>query len=92
MRSTSRPGGPAGRGVGQRLTLTLVIQFVTCWLPFRAYAPIATTAWASVHHITFTMISGWLVRGSTTSGRRRWCSPALHLGNRALRAYRSPSK
>ena len=80
------PGGARWAYVwGSALTLSLVVQTVTGWLLMSAYSPSATNAWASVHHITYTMRAGWLIRGvhhfgaqamvilcwRCTSGRRR---------------------
>ncbi|MCK6591694.1 MAG: cytochrome b6, partial [Polyangiaceae bacterium] len=48
---------------GSALTLSLVVQAVTGWLLMGAYAPSATTAWASVAHISYSMSMGWLIRG-----------------------------
>jgi ubiquinol-cytochrome c reductase cytochrome b subunit len=48
---------------GSALVTLLTVQAVTGWLLMSAYAPSATTAWASVHHISFKMSGGWLVRG-----------------------------
>ena len=87
------PGGARWAYVwGSALTLTLLIQAVTGWLLMSAYAPSATTAWASVHHITFNMTSGWLVRGVHHFGAQAMVVLlALHLGQTAIYgAYRRP--
>src|SRR6185369_14335008 len=57
------PGGARWAYVwGSALTLSLVVQAVTGIALMSAYAPSATTAWASVAHISFTLSWGWLVR------------------------------
>jgi ubiquinol-cytochrome c reductase cytochrome b subunit len=48
---------------GSALTLTFVIQAVTGVLLMTVYSPSASTAWASVHYVTFKLGGGWLVRG-----------------------------
>lgn len=77
---------------GSALTLSLIVQAVTGWLLMSAYAPSATTAWASVHHITFTMSGGWLIRGLHHFGAQAMVILlALHLGQTALYgAYKKP--
>jgi len=87
------PGGARWAYVwGSALTLSLVVQAVTGWLLMSAYAPSATTAWASVHHITFTMKAGWIVRGVHHFGSQAMVILlGLHLGQTALYgAYRRP--
>ncbi len=87
------PGGARWAYVwGSALTLSLVVQAVTGWLLMSAYAPSATTAWASVHHITFTMRAGWLVRGVHHFGAQAMVVLlALHLGQTAIHgAYKRP--
>jgi ubiquinol-cytochrome c reductase cytochrome b subunit len=48
---------------GSALTLTFVIQAVTGVLLMTVYSPSASTAWASVHYVTYVLSGGWLVRG-----------------------------
>ena len=87
------PGGARWAYVwGSALTITLVLQAVTGWLLMSAYAPSATTAWASVHYISFTMKSGWIVRGLHHFGAQAMVILlGLHLGQTALYgAYRKP--
>lgn len=48
---------------GSALTVSLLTQVITGWLLMSAYAPSATTAWASVAHISYTLSAGWLLRG-----------------------------
>lgn len=77
---------------GSALVLTFVIQAVTGYLLMGAYAPSATTAWASVAHITFTMRAGWVVRGLHHFGAQAMVILlVLHLGQTALYgAYKRP--
>jgi ubiquinol-cytochrome c reductase cytochrome b subunit len=77
---------------GSALTLSLVVQAVTGWLLMSAYAPSATTAWASVAHISYTMSAGWIVRGLHHFGAQAMVILlALHLGQTALYgAYKKP--
>jgi ubiquinol-cytochrome c reductase cytochrome b subunit len=87
------PGGARWAYVwGSALTLSLVVQTVTGWLLMSAYSPSATNAWASVHHITYTMRAGWLIRGVHHFGAQAMVVLlALHLGQTALYgAYRKP--
>jgi ubiquinol-cytochrome c reductase cytochrome b subunit len=48
---------------GSALTITFMIQAVTGILLMTGYAPSSTTAWASVHYISFVATGGWLIRG-----------------------------
>lgn len=48
---------------GSALTLTFVVQAVTGVLLMTAYSPSASSAWASVHYISYKLAGGWLVRG-----------------------------
>jgi ubiquinol-cytochrome c reductase cytochrome b subunit len=77
---------------GSALTLSLAVQAVTGWLLMSAYAPSATTAWASVAHISVTMRMGWLVRGLHHFGAQAMVVLlAAHLIQTALTgAYRRP--
>lgn len=87
------PGGARWAYVwGSALTLSLVVQVVTGWLLMSAYAPSATTAWASVAHITYKMNGGWLIRGLHHFGAQAMVILLfLHLGQTALYgAYRKP--
>jgi ubiquinol-cytochrome c reductase cytochrome b subunit len=87
------PGGARWAYVwGSALTLTLVVQAVTGWLLMSAYAPSATTAWASVAHITYAMKGGWLIRGLHHFGAQAMVILLfLHLGQTAIYgAYRKP--
>jgi ubiquinol-cytochrome c reductase cytochrome b subunit len=87
------PGGARwGYVWGSALTLSLGIQAVTGWLLMSAYAPSATTAWASVAHLTFAMRLGWLVRGLHHFGAQAMVVLLVaHLAQTALLgAYRKP--
>src|SRR4051794_35877122 len=58
------PGGARWAYVfGSALTLVFVVQAITGLLLMTTYAPSATTAWASVHYVTYSLSAGWLVRG-----------------------------
>jgi ubiquinol-cytochrome c reductase cytochrome b subunit len=58
------PGGARWAYVfGSALTIVFGVQLVTGILLMTAYAPSATTAWASVHYVTYSLSGGWLVRG-----------------------------
>jgi ubiquinol-cytochrome c reductase cytochrome b subunit len=58
------PGGARWAYVfGSALALVFAVQVVTGILLMTTYAPSATTAWASVHYITYKLSAGWLVRG-----------------------------
>lgn len=48
---------------GSALAITFVIQAVTGVLLMTGYAPSSTTAWSSVHYISFVASGGWLIRG-----------------------------
>jgi ubiquinol-cytochrome c reductase cytochrome b subunit len=77
---------------GSALVLTFVIQAVTGYLLMGAYAPSATTAWASVAHITFTMRAGWVIRGLHHFGAQAMVILLVgHLAQTALfGAYKRP--
>lgn len=77
---------------GSALTLSLAMQAITGSLLMSAYAPSATTAWASVAHISFTMRMGWLIRGVHHFGAQAMVVLlAAHLTQTALYgAYRKP--
>lgn len=58
------PGGARFSYVfGSALLVSILVQVATGLLLMTAYAPSATTAWASVHHIQHVLPLGWLVRG-----------------------------
>jgi ubiquinol-cytochrome c reductase cytochrome b subunit len=87
------PGGARWAYVwGSALTLSLAAQAITGWLLMSAYAPSATTAWASVAHVEFTMRAGWLVRGVHHFGAQAMVVLlAAHLAQTAIfGAYRRP--
>src|SRR5262249_38504155 len=48
---------------GSALTISLLTQAITGWLLMGSYAPSATTAWASVAHISYSLSAGWIIRG-----------------------------
>jgi ubiquinol-cytochrome c reductase cytochrome b subunit len=87
------PGGARWAYVwGSALTLSLAAQAITGWLLMSAYAPSASTAWASVAHVHFTMRAGWLVRGIHHFGAQAMVVLlAAHLVQTAIYgAYRRP--
>jgi ubiquinol-cytochrome c reductase cytochrome b subunit len=87
------PGGARWAYVwGSALTLSLGVQVVTGWLLMSAYAPSATTAWASVAHIQHTLTAGWIVRGLHHFGAQAMVVLlGAHLMQTALYgAYRKP--
>lgn len=77
---------------GSALTLSLVVQAVTGVLLMGAYAPSATTAWASVAHISYSMSMGWVVRGLHHFGAQAMVILLfLHLAQTAIYgAYKKP--
>ncbi len=48
---------------GAVLTTAFAVEAVTGALLAATYSPGTLTAWSSVHHISFAMAGGWLVRG-----------------------------
>jgi ubiquinol-cytochrome c reductase cytochrome b subunit len=87
------PGGARWAYVfGSVLVLLLLVQAVTGVLLMTAYAPSATTAWASVMYISTTMSAGWLVRGlHHYAAQAMVVVLALHLVQTAwFGAYRRP--
>jgi ubiquinol-cytochrome c reductase cytochrome b subunit len=87
------PGGARWAYVwGSALTLSLIVQAVTGALLMSAYAPSATTAWASVAYISFSMSAGWLIRGLHHFGAQAMVILlALHLAQTAIYgAYKKP--
>ncbi len=77
---------------GSALTLSLVVQAVTGVALMSAYAPSATTAWASVAYISYSLSWGWLVRGLHHFGAQAMVILlAAHLVQTAIYgAYRRP--
>ncbi len=87
------PGGARWAYVwGSALTLSLAAQAITGFLLMTAYAPSASTAWASVAHVQITMRAGWLVRGIHHFGAQAMVVLlAAHLVQTAIYgAYRRP--
>ncbi len=87
------PGGARWAYVwGSALTISLLTQALTGWLLMSAYAPSATTAWASVAHIQTTLSAGWIIRGLHHFGAQAMVLLlAAHLVQTALYgAYRRP--
>lgn len=77
---------------GSALALSFLTQAITGWLLMTAYSPSATTAWASVAHVSYTMSSGWLIRGLHHYGAQATIVLlALHLTQTVLfGAYKKP--
>ncbi len=77
---------------GSVLTASILVQIVTGWLLMSAYAPSASTAWASVHYISHKMTMGWFIRGLHHFGSGATVVLlALHLAQTALfGAYKKP--
>jgi ubiquinol-cytochrome c reductase cytochrome b subunit len=87
------PGGASWAYVwGSALSLSLVVQAITGWLLMSAYAPSATTAWASVAYISHGISGGWVIRGLHHFGAQAMIVLlAAHLMQTALLgAYRRP--
>ncbi len=58
------PGGARWAYVfGSALTIVFAIQLVTGLLLMTVYAPSASTAWASVHFVSYRLTAGWIIRG-----------------------------
>lgn len=87
------PGGARwSYAFGAALGLSLLVQAVTGVFLMTAYAPGATTAWASVAHIDANMRLGWVLRGVHQFGAQvSIVLVATHLALVLLRAgYRRP--
>ncbi|HEY1067994.1 MAG TPA: cytochrome b N-terminal domain-containing protein [Pirellulales bacterium] len=58
------PGGAKWRyAFGTVLLFAFCVQVVTGLFLMTAYSPSVESAWASVHHISYTLNGGWLLRG-----------------------------
>jgi ubiquinol-cytochrome c reductase cytochrome b subunit len=77
---------------GSVLTMIFVIQAVTGLLLMTTYAPSASTAWASVHYISYHLTAGWIIRGLHHFGSQAMVIlVVLHLAQVALfGAYKKP--
>jgi ubiquinol-cytochrome c reductase cytochrome b subunit len=77
---------------GSVLTGCIALQALTGWTLMAFYAPSATTAWASVEHISYAVSGGWFVRGLHHFGAQAMVVVvALHLGQVAIYgAYKAP--
>ena len=75
------PGGARWAYIfGSVLVGCIALQAITGWTLMAYYAPSATTAWASVEHITYGVSGGWLVRGMHHFGAQAMVVVlALHL-------------
>ena len=61
--SNTRSKSPSRAARGSVLVGCIALQAITGWTLMAYYAPSATTAWASVEHISYGVSGGWLVRG-----------------------------
>ena len=87
------PGGARWAYVlGSVLIGCITLQAITGWALMAYYAPSATTAWASVEHITYGVSGGWLVRGMHHFGAQAMVvCLVLHLAQVAIfGAYKAP--
>jgi ubiquinol-cytochrome c reductase cytochrome b subunit len=87
------PGGARWAYIfGSVLIGCITLQAVTGWALMAYYAPSATTAWASVEHVTYGVSGGWLVRGMHHFGAQAMVvCLALHLAQVAIYgAYKAP--
>ena len=56
-------GARWAHAIGSALAVLFGLELVTGLLLMTSYAPSATTAWASVHYITYRLSAGWFIRG-----------------------------
>jgi ubiquinol-cytochrome c reductase cytochrome b subunit len=87
------PGGARWAYIfGSVLVGCIALQAITGWAMMAYYAPSATTAWASVEHLTYAVSGGWLVRGLHHFGAQAMVVVlALHLIQVAIfGAYKAP--
>src|SRR5882762_8164320 len=87
------PGGARWAYIwGSVLVGCITLQAITGWAMMAYYAPSATTAWASVEHLTYGVSGGWLVRGLHHFGAQAMVVVlALHLLQVAVfGAYKAP--
>jgi len=87
------PGGARWAYIfGSVLVGCITLQAITGWAMMAYYAPAATTAWASVEHLTYGVSGGWLVRGLHHFGAQAMVVVlALHLLQVAIfGAYKAP--
>jgi ubiquinol-cytochrome c reductase cytochrome b subunit len=87
------PGGARWAYIfGSVLVGCITLQAITGWAMMAYYAPSATTAWASVEHLTYGVSGGWLVRGLHHFGAQAMVVVlALHLVQVAIfGAYKAP--
>jgi ubiquinol-cytochrome c reductase cytochrome b subunit len=87
------PGGARWAYIwGSVLVGCITLQAVTGWAMMAYYAPSATTAWASVEHLTYGVSGGWLVRGMHHFGAQAMIVVvAFHLAQVAIfGAYKAP--
>jgi ubiquinol-cytochrome c reductase cytochrome b subunit len=87
------PGGARWAYIfGSVLVGCITVQALTGWALMTYYAPSATTAWASVEHITYAVSGGWLVRGLHHFGAQAMVVVVgLHIAQVAIfGAYKAP--
>jgi len=87
------PGGARWAYIwGSVLVGCMTLQAITGWAMMAYYAPSATTAWASVEHLSYCVSGGWLVRGLHHFGAQAMVVVVgLHLAQVAIfGAYKAP--
>jgi ubiquinol-cytochrome c reductase cytochrome b subunit len=87
------PGGARWAYIfGSVLVGCITLQAITGWVLMAYYAPSATTAWASVEHVSYGVSGGWLLRGLHHFGAQAMVvTVALHIAQVALfGAYKAP--
>jgi ubiquinol-cytochrome c reductase cytochrome b subunit len=87
------PGGARWAYIfGSVLVGCIALQAITGWAMMAYYAPSATTAWASVEHLTYAVWCGWLVRGLHHFGSQAMIVViGLHIAQVAIwGAYKAP--
>src|SRR5262249_25216751 len=87
------PGGARWAYIwGSVLVGCITLQAITGWAMMAYYAPSATTAWASVEHLTYGVSGGWLVRGLHHFGAQAMVvTVAFHIAQVAIfGAYKAP--
>jgi ubiquinol-cytochrome c reductase cytochrome b subunit len=87
------PGGARWAYIfGSVLIGSIALQAITGYAMMAYYAPSATTAWASVEHLSYAVLGGWLVRGLHHFGSQAMIVViGLHIAQVALwGAYKAP--
>ncbi|HZU83948.1 MAG TPA: cytochrome b N-terminal domain-containing protein, partial [Polyangiaceae bacterium] len=70
----------------------IALQAITGWALMAYYSPSATTAWASVEHLNYAVVGGWLLRGLHHFGAQAMIVVVgLHVAQVAIYgAYKAP--